>query len=153
MSGLKLSTIELPRFADTSRVSRRQLLDYSVGEKAQVVKHMPKRRRSPRLSKRRTASRSKGRGAKKPRLVKGRVNLRVSGYSGIQKISPSALIRYIPSTKIKLAAKRVLLKTKGKTKRGKGSRRVRRSSKKSRRRRSAGGGLKKRSRRKRKSKR
>ena len=53
-------------------------------------------------------------GGKKPsksrkiRLVKGRVQLRVQGYSGVQHIPSSHLIRYIPSSRLRFAAKKVL---------------------------------------------
>lgn len=105
-----------------------------------------------------------GGGSKKPRLIKGRLNVRIRGYSGVQKLAPSALIKYIPATKLRLAARRVLIKTKGKgggSRTGKrrrrgGSRRrrrrVRRTGRRGRmsRRKGAGGGLKKRRRRRRK---
>ena len=56
----------------------------------------------------------KKKGGKKPsksrkiRLVKGRVQLRVQGYSGVQHIPSSHLIRYIPSSRLRFAAKKVL---------------------------------------------
>ena len=61
----------------------------------------------------------KKKGGKKPsksrkiRLVKGRVQLRVQGYSGVQHIPSSHLIRYIPSSRLRFAAKKVLKQLKG----------------------------------------
>ena len=43
------------------------------------------------------------------RFVKGRLALRVAGYSGLQRIAPSQLVRFVPLSKLKTAAKRVLL--------------------------------------------
>ena len=42
------------------------------------------------------------------KLIKGRINLKVPGYKGVQKIFPSHIIRFIPITNVKLAAKRLL---------------------------------------------
>jgi len=58
-------------------------------------------------------TRSKGKKGKsttnrKPRIVKGRIHLRVAGYSGIQKIAPSSLVPYLPINKLRLAAKKAL---------------------------------------------
>ena len=41
----------------------------------------------------------------------GRVKLRVTGYQGLQSLAPSSLIRFIPTTKLRLAARRVLRST------------------------------------------
>jgi hypothetical protein len=46
--------------------------------------------------------------SKKPKVIKGRVTLRVAGYSGVQRIAPSALIPYLPAAKLRQAAKRAL---------------------------------------------
>ena len=60
-------------------------------------------------SKSRGRRQSKGRGGStKVRLVKGRVLLRVSGYSGVQSLAPSHLVRHIPGAKLRLAAKKLL---------------------------------------------
>lgn len=64
----------------------------------------PAKRQRKRSGKRSVASTS----GKKPRIVKGRVNLRVAGYSGLQKIPPSKLIPFLPATKLRQAAKRAL---------------------------------------------
>ena len=56
----------------------------------------------------------KGKGSKHPkskkiRLVKGgRIQLRIAGFSGVQTIPSSHLIRYIPSSRLRFAAKKVL---------------------------------------------
>lgn len=68
-----------------------------------------RRRRS--TSKRRTTKRGTRVGRGKPRVVKGRVQVRVAGYSGVQKLAPSTLIPFLPVTKIKAAAKRALAAT------------------------------------------
>ena len=49
------------------------------------------------------------------RVVKGRVKLRVAGYTGVQSLSPAHLVRHIGSTKLRLAAKQVLRLTKKKS--------------------------------------
>lgn len=58
-----------------------------------------------------TKSRAKSTASRKPRVVKGRINLRVAGYSGVQKLAPSSLIPYLPITKLRLAAKKALAAT------------------------------------------
>jgi hypothetical protein len=63
-------------------------------------------KRRKRSGKRTSSSVSSG--SKRPRVVKGRVNLRVVGYSGLQKIPPSALIPFLPASKLRQAAKRAL---------------------------------------------
>jgi hypothetical protein len=67
---------------------------------------MPPSRRKRRSGKR-SASSSSG-SSKRPRLIKGRVNLRVAGYSGLQKIAPSQLIPFLPANKLRQAAKKAL---------------------------------------------
>lgn len=59
---------------------------------------------------RKGSSRKKtGRVGKRPRVVKGRVQLKISGYSGVQRLPPSSLIPFLPIARIKAAAKRALL--------------------------------------------
>jgi hypothetical protein len=60
------------------------------------------------------------------------VTLRVAGYSGVQKIAPSALIPYLPATKLRQAAKRALGAS-GKKKRTVKRKKARKGGKKSRR--------------------
>jgi hypothetical protein len=78
---------------------------------------MPKKRRSKRLTnkKARTGVRRRrtGGGARrtKIRVTKGRVAVRVAGFSGIQHLGASQLITHIPLSKIRAAAKKVLNKS------------------------------------------
>ena len=44
----------------------------------------------------------------KVRLVGGKIRMRVTGYDGLQSLAPSALIRFIAATKLRLAARKVL---------------------------------------------
>jgi hypothetical protein len=99
---------------------RKPLVRFETSDRAQLISasnSMPSRKRS-RTAKRRT---TKGR----PRLVNGRVSLRVSGFSGTQRIPPSALIPYLPVTKLRAAAKRALNSSKSKKVGSKKSRRRR----------------------------
>ena len=59
---------------------------------------------------RKSAGARRRRGSSKVRVIGGRVRLRVSGYSGVQALSPSHLVRYIAANKLKAAAKKVLNK-------------------------------------------
>lgn len=86
---------------------RKPLLRFETSERAQIISSsMPSAggKRKRRSGKRSTSSSS----SKKPRVVKGRVNLRVAGYSGLQKIAPSSLIPFLPASKLRLAAKKAL---------------------------------------------
>jgi hypothetical protein len=72
---------------------------------------MPRRKQGSRTTRSRSASRSRKRitrTSNKVRVVGGRVRLRVTGYQGLQSLAPSSLIRFIPTTKLRLAARRVL---------------------------------------------
>ena len=75
----------------------------------------------------------KGKGSKQPkskkiRLVKGgRIQLRIAGFSGVQTIPSSHLIRYIPSSRLRFAAKKVLKAQGG----GSGGKKTTRKSRKS----------------------
>lgn len=54
------------------------------------------------------------------KLNKGRLKIRVAGYQGVQSLTASELVRFIPLSKLKAAAKKVLGGSKTrKTKRGK----------------------------------
>jgi hypothetical protein len=72
---------------------------------------MPARRRKGR--KRTTATRRKRtsvrrvKGAKGVRVTKGRVAIKVAGH-GVTKLAASQLVRFVPLTKLKSAAKKVL---------------------------------------------
>ena len=101
-------------------MGRKPLVRFETSDRAQLISasnSMPSRKRS-RSTKRRT---TKG----KPRLVNGRISLKVSGFSGTQKISPSALIPYLPVTKLRAAAKRALNSNKSRKVGSKKSRRKR----------------------------
>ncbi len=94
----------------------------------------------PAVTRKRSAAtaRQKRGGANKIRFVKGRVQLRVAGYSGTRYLSPSHLVRHIPAAKLRLAARQVLRKTEktGGRRPGKGrKRRKKKASKKKKRRR------------------
>ena len=66
---------------------------------------MPRRKTIKRGPKRRTRKGTKTRGL---RFVKGRVAFRVPGFTGVQKLAASQLVRFVPLSKLKTAAKRVL---------------------------------------------
>ena len=89
----------------------RPLLRFENFGRAQLISNssMPKKARSTKTK------RAKSTASRKPRIVKGRINLRVAGYSGIQKIAPSSLVPYLPINKLRLAAKKALAAS-GKTK-------------------------------------
>jgi hypothetical protein len=53
--------------------------------------------------------------AKGVRVSKGKVVLRIAGFSGLQKLGASELIRFVPLTKLKLAAKKFLKRSGKKT--------------------------------------
>lgn len=54
------------------------------------------------------SARQKKTSSKRVRIVNGRIRLRVSGFPGIQSLSPAHLVKYIPVSKLRLAAKKVL---------------------------------------------
>lgn len=107
----------------------------------QEKKMPPKRRRrvtrastnGVKKRRRRTKTRLGRTSSKKPRVVKGRLQIRVGGYTGVQKIPPSSLIPFLPTNKIRLAAKRVLSRNSTSKRRGsrkrKGTKRKRRARK------------------------
>jgi hypothetical protein len=68
--------------------------------------HMPAvtRYRSTTARRRRTSS-------KKVRVIKGRVKLQVAGFPGVQSLSPAHLVQHIPSSRLRVAAKKVLKQT------------------------------------------
>lgn len=78
----------------------------SVESDSESSNSMPKRRRQK--QKKNTKRRQN---KKKIAVTAGRFPIRVSGYPGIQHLSASAVIPYIPLTKLKLAAKKVLKRT------------------------------------------
>ena len=98
--------------------NRKPLVDFATRERASLVStttpssstSMPRKtRRQATPRKRSTRRRSKRlSGTNKIRIVGGRVRLRIAGYQGVQALAPSALVRFIPTTKLRLAARRVL---------------------------------------------
>ena len=85
-----------------SHLHRRPLVRFDTVERATLVPTSmpPPSRRGRRKSRKTNRSR--------PRLLKGRINLRVTGYPGLQKVAPSSLIPYLPLAKLRLAAGKAL---------------------------------------------
>ena len=116
--------------------SRAQLVSEPFPSTSGASTLMPRKRRSTG-----GAKRSSG----KPRVVKGKVNIRVAGYLGVQKLAPSKLIPYLPATKVRQAAKKALVASgnrpgkrvakRRRGRKGKGRRRRRRRSTRTRRKR------------------
>lgn len=87
-----------------------------------------------------TRGRSRRRRKSSPRLVKGRLSLRVKGYPGVQRVAPSHLVPFLPISRLRTAALQHLKRTKkysvvkrsrkGRKKTGKGRKRSRGRSKK-----------------------
>lgn len=98
---------------------RKPLLHYSDQEERanffdteELDSSMPRRKRSGKQKK--GKRQSTGKGLKGVKFSKGRLALRIGGYSGVQRLAPSQLVRYIPLAKLKQAARKVLAKTGGK---------------------------------------
>ena len=108
--------------------SRKPLVDYSALNRAEFARHNSDKdddgggrdmtNKVGRKGKGQSGRRGGG-GGGKVRIIKGRVRVRVAGYNNLQSISPAHLIRYIPATKVKVAAKRFLNQRDGGRKRGK----------------------------------
>lgn len=82
---------------------RKPLVRFDITERAQIAASMPgKKTKTKKPRKKVTSSSSKA------RVVKGRLNIKVVGYPGIQKVPPSQLIPYLPVTKLRQAAKKAL---------------------------------------------
>lgn len=79
--------------------------------RATIVPSMTKS--SPRKGKKRGRKTKQRKGKSSFRLVKGRVAIRVPGFNGVQKFSPSRLIQHVNKTNLRQAAKVVLNKSKG----------------------------------------
>lgn len=110
---------------------RKPLLNFSdTHERATLVDldsdsdSMPSKRKS---YKRKGSRKTPRKGLKGVRVTKGKISLKVTGYSGIQKLGASELIHYIPLSKLKVAAKKVLRRSGAKKikKRKKGKRKGR----------------------------
>ena len=106
----------MPPFSNSSG-SRKPLVSFSTRERASLVTQqtpMPKRGRKTGAKTRsqKKATKRKGRRkvafSNKVRLVGGKLRMRVTGYDGLQSLAPSALVRFIAATKLRLAARKVL---------------------------------------------
>lgn len=88
--------------------NRKPLLRFETGEKAKLIStsSMPAGGKRKRRSVNKSKSTSSG--SKKVRVIKGKVNLKVPGYLGLQKVAPSSLIPYLPANKLRQAAKKAL---------------------------------------------
>lgn len=67
-----------------------------------------RRQRRRRSQSRTTAGGKRRRVTRRVRIVKGNVALRVSGLPGIQRVKASRIVRFLPITKLQVAAKRAL---------------------------------------------
>jgi hypothetical protein len=121
-----------------STTNRARLVGNSVGKTAteQPIDQTEGSKQMPPVTRKKSAAAAKKRrvGLNKVRFVKGRVQLRLPGYSGIKYLNPCHLVRYIPAARLRAAAKQVLKNTEhdnGKKKRrGKGKRGKNRSTRK-----------------------
>lgn len=109
---------------------RKPLLNFSeTQERASLIdtdfeeESMSPRKRTGR---KRRGRKSSGKGDKRKgiRLNKGKIRIRLPGYEGLQFVTASELVRHIPLSKLKAAAKKVLRKA-GVSKKRKGKRRGR----------------------------
>lgn len=88
---------------------RKPLLRFETSEKAQLIStSMPASRGGQRKKRSGKSSGSTSRASKKPKVIKGRVYIKVPGYLGLQKIAPSSLVPYLPASKLRQAAKKAL---------------------------------------------
>lgn len=95
----------------------------SVGTGLGTSRNPPRRRRRTRSAATSGRRRRRSR-VSRLRVVNGRVSFRLPGFSGVQRVGASQLVRFVPVTKLRQAAKRVL---------GKAGRKVRRKRKRGRR--------------------
>ena len=122
-------------------MKRKPLVRFETTDRAELLSHSHSGTPMPAIRKRRGTARSSVRrkGTRgRPRVVKGRLSLKVAGYSGYQRLPASSLIPYLPVTKLRAAAKKALLKNRKKTtssKRRRGRRRTKKGRKKTARRR------------------
>jgi hypothetical protein len=111
---------------------RKPLVRYDTQSRAHLVSETPSTVEKVKSMPRKTRKRKTG-GKGKLRVVKGKVNLRVAGYLGVQKLAPSKLIPYLPTTKLRQAAKRALVASGNKPSRKRATKRKGRSKKTKRR--------------------
>ena len=98
--------------------NRAPLVSYTTPNRASLVPESSRKKEPAAFMKRKKGGKQSK--SKKIRLVKGKLQLRVQGYDGVQRIPSSHLIRFIPSAKLRLAAKKVLKLQGGGKKKGKG---------------------------------
>lgn len=117
----------MPPIFGQQSISKKPLVSYFTRERASIQSQnllasveaaanedsMPKRRQGGRTTRKRRGVGNKTRRRRvkpsnKIRVVGGRVRIRVTGYQGLQSLAPSSLVRFIPATKLRLAAKKVL---------------------------------------------
>ena len=102
-------------------ISKKPLVSYFTRERASLnlpfessssgvaqLDSMPKRKRTNKRRTRKTGKKRRIKTSNKIRVIGGRVKLKVRGYQGLQSLAPSSLVRFIPSTKLRLAARKVL---------------------------------------------
>ena len=95
---------------------RKLLLNFSKNqERASLIENdfdlsmSPRKTRKGRKKSRKGTKRYKGlKPAKGVRVSKGKVSLRIAGFSGLQKLGASELIRFVPLNRLKSAAKKIL---------------------------------------------
>ena len=112
-------------------MKRKPLVRFETSDRAELLSHSHSGTSMPAVRRRKRAGGSRGTKGR-PRVVKGRLSLKVAGYSGYQRLPPSSLIPYLPITKLRAAAKKALLKNRKRptsTKR-RGRRRTKRGRKK-----------------------
>jgi len=117
----------LLNYSDT--LERATLLDPKTKDNSDDNDSMPARRRRRKGNKVQGGrGRRRGKGV---RVNKGRLGLRVAGYQGVQHLTASELVRHIPLSKLKAAAKKVLKKSgSGRVGRRKGKKRGRKRKRK-----------------------
>jgi len=93
----------------------RCLVDFENSEKCEILNspseeldQMPKRRRAPTRKGKKRSRRVGATRRSKVRIVNGRVGLKVAGFKGLNYIPASQLVRLMPVSKLRLAAKKIL---------------------------------------------
>jgi hypothetical protein len=88
---------------------RKSLLAYSDNQERASIYNFDENNPSMPSKKRKSSKRKTGK--KALRVTKGRVSLKVKGYSGNHSFSASQILPYIALSKVKLAAKKILSKS------------------------------------------
>ena len=99
----------LVQYSDTLERASVYTNQYS-GDSGDSDSSMAPRKKGRRKSKKRGVRKGgkRAKGAKGVRITKGRLNLKLAGYSGNQKVLPSHIVRYIPLNTLKKAARKAL---------------------------------------------